>query len=781
MRLSRELSRRILLVDKPEELDSCICEIEKELGGVRYLPVGNRSNNEGIVRISTDPSIALIERITNSTDAVIELEAQKREAAGEAITVQSPQEAARMWFGVSENIGDTPKERRLDIASKIVASLHDSGQPDKPTVSVRDHGIGQNPRMFPDTFLSLLASNKKHKPYLHGMFNMGSNASYNFAQGTILVSRRSPELGDHADGVGFTVVKVDLDREPGPCVYLTAPDGSIIELDLDEGEFAPGTLVKLLAYELKEYGSRVNCADTSLRHLLNSRIPMPALPMRVRDFRPEHTAGRGESENSDTVLGLLHILSRERETDEGTESTCVVKARSTIDLGDLGKLDLRYFVLDEKTKQSKYVKAHQGLTLTLKGQSQATRERLWFKEVGYNNIFNRIIAFCECSELSLRGLRELFTSGREHAVKGPTLDIVVEAIKQVLQDDERLQALEDEAKQKAIESSAYKTSQAAVERLKRRIGSFRSKKKDGKKVGPRCPPSGRKRPIDDSHLPEVPTEIFFEKKPIKLSPGKRTIYLRINTKNGYIPHYEEKKRNLMVSIPEKCGTVDGTSMLMGGFVRVLVTINPEAVGEEHPIDAALIDFTGETALILRCNSTIVVNKAAADDRTEDKGGGDKDHDHEVKIVPVWYDRTQWEIHDADHKTVGHCVVKKWEILIYLNRDYGPLYEMLERIKRSGRVTERTINSIMEKYFVAVGEGLFRLEKDEVDPEEIGAIAALALLDPEIDDEDCEPKRKPKPRSKMPLVREEPPAGRLSGCGTFIKETEMAEKSRNSRD
>ena len=74
--------------------------LEREHGYV-WHPVGSNEANYGLINIGSDAGHALIERVTNAIDAVIE-----REAAQRAITTQdvvsagSPREAVELWLGV---------------------------------------------------------------------------------------------------------------------------------------------------------------------------------------------------------------------------------------------------------------------------------------------------------------------------------------------------------------------------------------------------------------------------------------------------------------------------------------------------------------------------------------------------------------------------------------------------------------------------------------------------------------------------------------------------------
>src|SRR4051812_49158704 len=80
----------------PEEVRSIVRLAEAELGTVQWRDLGDRSNNAGTVQIASSPSAALVERVTNSIDGMLELKAEEEGGPLPA----SPREAARDWFGI---------------------------------------------------------------------------------------------------------------------------------------------------------------------------------------------------------------------------------------------------------------------------------------------------------------------------------------------------------------------------------------------------------------------------------------------------------------------------------------------------------------------------------------------------------------------------------------------------------------------------------------------------------------------------------------------------------
>ena len=63
---------------------------------IDWQPVGNKENNVGIINMGTDPAAAVIERLTNGIDAIIE----RAWIEGGQPAITSPRQATEELFGV---------------------------------------------------------------------------------------------------------------------------------------------------------------------------------------------------------------------------------------------------------------------------------------------------------------------------------------------------------------------------------------------------------------------------------------------------------------------------------------------------------------------------------------------------------------------------------------------------------------------------------------------------------------------------------------------------------
>jgi hypothetical protein len=231
--LGSALSWRGLTLMRAEEASDWLQDVSNEAGGVTWRSLGGIPNNVHTVEVASDPALALVERPINGIDALLDLAARQR---GE--TADTPHQGAQRWFDVpAGGLAQMTQQERGALAGHLRVTMSESGEGDRPTITIQDAGTGQHPEDFDTTLLSLLASNKKAKTHQMGVYNAGGAASCRFARWTIIASRLAPSLLDgRPDQVGITVVRyneLDPDRyKSGTYEYLAAPDGSTLRLDV---------------------------------------------------------------------------------------------------------------------------------------------------------------------------------------------------------------------------------------------------------------------------------------------------------------------------------------------------------------------------------------------------------------------------------------------------------------------------------------------------------------------------------------------------------------------
>lgn len=701
-----DLSHQLFEINTQQDVDQWLTEAKKDLGGASWRPLGGLENNVHTVQVASDPALALIERPTNSIDALLDLKhLELRETAA------SPHLAAQAWYGMPKGgLAEASAKQltRAGVADLIRITMHESGDGSRPTISIQDQGTGQHPDDFPKTLLSLHESNKKGATHLMGVYGAGGAASYRFARSTILASRRSPSLLDgRSDEIGITVVRYNpLDPEKfktGRYEYLTTRDGLVPRLELDELPQLPyGTYVKLIEYQIQKYAGPAYAPQRSLYQLVHAALPDPALPLRIIETRAQRFSGVKGDQERRQIAGLLYLLSR--------EGVCAYREVRKVPVEPgMGFITLRYFVL--AGKENPYTTSEQGLTITLNGQRQIIKDRAWLKRhLELFFLFRRLIVVVDGTQLSSEAKREMFASTRETGVDTPVTRRVLDLVLQEIQEDEDLYALEEAAKQEALAGATEATTIRVKKQLASEIGAFLKGVQGGHTGGGRKRKSGTSgrptvRNTDDSAMLDVPDKLAILNDPIRIEQGQTgALRLEINGKNDFLPRYEDSLAVVIGQELKDHVTVRSKGRLLGGRVRVTLE-----AGEAAPLatsTANVVLVVPALGLVLTDQRPIEVVKARAGEEDHRTGG-----DLDIKVH--WVGRDAWNDlgDDWDEKTVGMCEVHRrdpnqptvitsaeWT----LNEDFEPL----RLVSSKQKLTAAALEAFRDAYTYPVALGLF---------------------------------------------------------------------------
>jgi hypothetical protein len=185
-----EMFKQLMETTKVADLIEVIEAFGKEKR-VAWKPVGDNDNNLAIINLGSDPAAGVIERTTNAIDAIIEHEWIQR---GQPPYILSPRAAVEKWWGIkggqlSNLAGDELRGDYAELAKKVQIVLRDSDRPDKPTVDIRDYGIGLRAEEFKESILSLNKNRKLRKLFLAGAFGQGGSTALAYSPFTVIFSR----------------------------------------------------------------------------------------------------------------------------------------------------------------------------------------------------------------------------------------------------------------------------------------------------------------------------------------------------------------------------------------------------------------------------------------------------------------------------------------------------------------------------------------------------------------------------------------------------------------
>jgi hypothetical protein len=150
-------------------------------------------------------------------------------------------------------------------------------------VSIRDHGMGQEPAMMHRTLLSLGRTDKADKPYLIGVFGQGGSSAFSISRYSVIVTRRAPDIqGKDGDrGAGWSIVREIQPkgrRDPYFAYLAAAEDGTVPRVDAadaDKAEFAHGAHFCHIGYD---FGASDSAIARSMYQSLNHVLFNPVMP-----------------------------------------------------------------------------------------------------------------------------------------------------------------------------------------------------------------------------------------------------------------------------------------------------------------------------------------------------------------------------------------------------------------------------------------------------------------------------------------------------------------------
>ncbi len=668
--------------------------------GSKVVPVGGRENNIGTIRMASDPGLALIERITNGLDSLLELAVLLHPGSNP----QTPEAAAQLLGVPAGGVADMTDTERRTLAERLIFSLHDSGLKRRPTVRIVDCGMGQHPSKFARTLLSLNESNKVGKPFTMGTYGQGGSVTFGFSRYTIIVSRRHPDLLEpgEEDRLGWTVVfeeQTDPSKNVLPrYVWLVQPDGSPFSLpaSLFPG-FDHGVHVTHVEYDIQGLQGPFT---TQTWQFMHSAMFEPVLPFLISGDRDNDPKKKDGSRDSRVVIGnsarLANIAGARGEIELGAHDSF------KIDLGpDHGSVTADYWALvrpEGSTSKGEpagsYVEAASAVCLTLHGQRQDTERRGWIKDrAKLPFLYKNIVVHINANGLLPAGRRELFASTRERATQSALRNLIYDRVVEELRTSEDLKALNHAEKQRMLMRSTAATN----DKVRKRLAKFVQQKLKGTTKptgtgkgaghGPNNPggsfhgggsaqPGGggssgggphKPRNTDDTNLPNVPTSVVFESKRLKVKQGHSAhVWVEINAKNGYLPRHDS---DLTVEITGNAGhglMVTTRSKLLGGKSRWALIATVDTSLGEYKLHVALMTANGE----LTADLPIEVIAPPAEP-SQPKGGSDVDAGPDVR----WMTEEEWD-DDWSAQVVGRVAEDDESTIIFVNKDYNLLAKTL---------------------------------------------------------------------------------------------------------
>lgn len=420
-----------------------------------WKPYGGNLNNAGTFENQqSSPENALVEKLTNSIDAILMKECMLRgiqpKDKADPCVPQTINAATKMFFNVDngkwENI--TASERNK-IAQDIQIILTDDRK--TPNVAIYDNGEGQNPTNFENTFLSIARGNKNDVPFVQGKYNMGSTGSLVFCgdkhRYQMIISRRNLGLNDSDGLIGFTLVRRHiLTPEEEPKYKLTwyeylVIDGVIpsineanIDLGLNKTEFTSGSVVKLYSYQLTHSSD----ATLDLWRDLNPLLFESALPILIYENR-----GYGGHSSTKVMLGNRTRLALDSNEHVEFQKTFQINLFNS-------NIPMQVYVFNRNTKNTEFILG-KSVVYTLNGQTQGSESKSFIsQDLGFRNLREYMLICVDCSQVGTTARQELFMASRDRLKQGKFYTELRQSIIDLISNDTHLKQKEQEYKGRAF-------------------------------------------------------------------------------------------------------------------------------------------------------------------------------------------------------------------------------------------------------------------------------------------------------------------------------------------
>jgi hypothetical protein len=706
----QELLVRLASASDLQEAARVVAELEKRFL-YTWRPVGDNEANYGLINIGSDPGYALIERVTNAVDAVIEREALRRvgKKAGTRLP-SSPREAAELWFrmpgGRVANLGD-PKKRE-PLADQVRITLLEGAQRRRPTVVIRDLGVGLTPDLVPKTILSLSGTNKIDKPYLAGAYGQGGSTVLAFSpKGTLIVSRRQPDLlaTAQADVVAITYARYEeLDpakNKNGRYAYLVTQgrDVPYLPADLCEG-FEPGTAVTHFDLGIDQYAARMTQLTGSLWWLLQNALFDPVLPVWAEETRA-------------SVLGRDTKRAIERRTIAGNYTRLSDDKRDRIEHADTVDVHLdhpdgetsvkvNYWVVRSKEDGGSsqpidvYVDPYHPIAYTYFGQTHGTDERRFTAErLQLPYLAKFLILQVELDHLIPAARRELLSSTRDRLKRTPFFFEMREKICEALSEDDELIRLNDVRKEELLSKHSEKDRDRMRQRFAQlmerlRPGVDASVPAKGSEPGGREPGGSQDRePLKPLPTKDEPTfiRIVNSVKPIRIRLDRHALVrLESDAPDGYLTGHVHAKLT-MGSSPAGLITLESRSDFRGGRARMTVRAL-EGAGSTAAGTLSVFLFTPDDRSF--SDETKFVLESPRESPTAGQSGR-----AQAKVPePVPVHRDEWPAYGWDESSVADVREDKEGGKIYVNADNQHLVKLLRTAGYQERGVARMRNNFV---------------------------------------------------------------------------------------
>lgn len=411
-----------------DEVETIINKLPQIFKQENWVPIGGNESNYGIIENQqSNPIAALVEKVTNSIDAILTKKCLESGVQPDASdSPKSMEEAINRFFPDHKN-WDLPSPRRKQ--SEEIQVIAD-GPTRNTSVIIYDNGEGQHPYDFDNTFLSLVRGNKNKIMFVQGKYNMGGSGAIVFCgkKGYQLIASKKY---DNTGLLGFTLIrehpfaKGEAETKKNTWYEFLKIDGKIpafdlkndLDLKLLNRKFKTGSIIKMYSYQ---FPSGYSGFAQELNQSLNEFLFEPVLPI--------YTVDNKERYPNNKVLELdLFGLKRRLEG----ENNYIDDHFSEVYNDELfGEMKVTCYVFKakaekhdvKKTKEnirSRFFKNNMSVMFAINGQTHGhyTSEFIT-RQLKFNLLKDYLLIHVDCTKMKYEFRKELFMASRDRLREG---------------------------------------------------------------------------------------------------------------------------------------------------------------------------------------------------------------------------------------------------------------------------------------------------------------------------------------------------------------------------
>lgn len=428
---------------------------------VNWKPLGGNKDSFGVIENQqASPIAALIEKLTNSIDALLMRKCYEHNIDPKSNDAPQTMEIAVAQFFLNRKNWDLVKERKKQAGHLQVLADGIFKERNKNTsLIIYDNGQGQHPEDFEKTFLSLLRGNKNEIPFVQGKYNMGGTGAIVFCgkkRYQLIASKKYTNDGPF----GFTLIRKHplTEAEKNSNIKNTwyeyfVYEGKIPAFDCDELDlnlhkclFKTGSIIKLYSYQLPSSSSSDISRD--LNQSINEYLFKPALPI--------FTIEKKERYPKSSLFRELYGLKRRLEKTDNKYIEEFFSEKGEFD--QIGNMYVTCYVFKPKiegksVKESKeaikreFFKNNMSVLFGMNGQVHGhyTSEFIT-RSLKMSLLKNHLLIYVDCSHMHMEFRNELFMASRDRLKKGEESVLLRKKLTNILKQS-KLKAIHNKRKQ----------------------------------------------------------------------------------------------------------------------------------------------------------------------------------------------------------------------------------------------------------------------------------------------------------------------------------------------